>query len=183
MQLVGIGLVALVPVLAVLGVFDAGGPAVLRIAFVYLALMAMFRVTGKRELSELSPFELVTLLMIPEILSPAVNRDDTSVAGAMVGVTTLIILVFATSLVTFRSKRAERVIEGEPTVLVRYGRFDADAMARERVTPAEVFAELHKCGLAELGDVRWAVLEADGKITVVPMQPQGTGARDDKRVA
>jgi uncharacterized membrane protein YcaP (DUF421 family) len=121
--------------------------------------------------------------MIPEILSPALNREDTSVAGAMVGVTTLILLVFATSLVTFRSTKAERVIEGGPTVLARRGRFDAEAMARERVTPSEVYAEMHRSGVAELAEVRWVILEADGKITVVPMQPPGPGARDDKRVA
>lgn len=155
---------------------------VLRITFVYFLLMVWLRVMGKRELSEMSPFELVTLLMVPEIFSAALAREDYSMTHATIGVATLFTLVFLTSLLTFRSPRLERVVEGEPTVLVHAGRFLERHMRRERVTPDEVFTEMHKSGLDDLHDVRWAILEVDGKISIIPMErgaaTGGQGAED-----
>lgn len=147
---------------------------VFRIAAVYFLLMVALRVMGKRELSEMSPFELVTLLMIPEIFSPALAREDYSMTHATIGVATLFTLVFLTSALTFRFSRAERVVEGKPTVLVHDGRFLERNMQRERVTPDEVLNEMHKNGIELLGDVRWAILEVDGKIAIVPADTKGT---------
>jgi uncharacterized membrane protein YcaP (DUF421 family) len=141
---------------------------VLRIAFVYFALMVALRVLGKRELSEMSPFELVTLLMVPEIFSPALAREDYSMTHATIGAATLFTLLFLTSALTFRFKGAERVVEGKPTVLVRNGQFLERNMQHERVTPDEVLTEMHKSGIEQLHEVRWAILEMDGKIAIVP---------------
>lgn len=149
---------------------------VFRIAAVYFLLMVALRVMGKRELSEMSPFELVTLLMIPEIFSPALAREDYSMTHATIGVATLFTLVFLTSALTFRFSRAERVVEGKPTVLVHDGRFLERNMQRERVTPDEVLNEMHKNGIELLGDVRWAILEVDGKIAIVPADRRAPNA-------
>lgn len=157
---------------------------VLRIAFVYFLLMVALRIMGKRELSEMSPFELVTLLMIPEIFSAALARGDFSMTNATIGVTALLTLVFLTSLLTFRFPRVERFVEGQPTVLVHNGRFLDRHMSRERVTPSEVFAEMYKSGLENLQQVRWAILEVDGKIAVIPANSEGKhGKPDDKKKA
>jgi len=159
---------------------------VLRITFVYFLLMVWLRFMGKRELSEMSPFELVTLLLVPEIFSAALSREDYSMTHATIGVATLFTLVFLTSLATFRSQRVERVVEGEPTVLVHSGRFVDRHMQRERVTPDEVLNEMHKAGLEDLREVRWAILEVDGKISIVPMdRGGGTGSQgsEDKHKA
>jgi uncharacterized membrane protein YcaP (DUF421 family) len=153
---------------------------VLRIAFVYFALMVALRVLGKRELSEMSPFELVTLLMIPEIFSPALAREDYSMTHATIGAATLFTLLFLTSALTFRFKGAERVVEGKPTVLVRNGQFLERNMQHERVTPDEVLTEMHKSGVEQLEEVRWAILEMDGKIAIVPSNTQRV---DDQRKA
>jgi uncharacterized membrane protein YcaP (DUF421 family) len=140
---------------------------VLRIAFVYFLLMVALRVMGKRELSEMSPFELVTLLMVPEIFSPALAREDFSMTHATIGVATLFTLVFITALATFRSKRVEQLVEGGPTILVRNGSFLEKAMQHERITPDEVLTEMHKSGIEDIEQVRWAILEVDGKIAIV----------------
>jgi uncharacterized membrane protein YcaP (DUF421 family) len=153
---------------------------VLRIAFVYFTLMVALRVLGKRELSEMSPFELVTLLMIPEIFSPALAREDYSMTHATIGAATLFTLLFLTSALTFRFKGAERVVEGKPTVLVRNGQFLERNMQHERVTPDEVLTEMHKSGVEQLHEVRWAILEMDGKIAIVPSNTQRV---DDQRKA
>jgi uncharacterized membrane protein YcaP (DUF421 family) len=154
--------------------------SVIRIAFIYFFLMLALRIMGKRELSEMSPFELVTLLMVPEIFSTALARQDYSMTHATIGVATLFTLVFLTSLLTFRFKRIEKLVEGEPAVLVHNGRFLEKQLKRERVTPDEVFTEMHKVGLEELHQVRWALLEVDGKITVIPAEPHGSKRHDDR---
>jgi uncharacterized membrane protein YcaP (DUF421 family) len=153
---------------------------VLRIAFVYFTLMVALRVLGKRELSEMSPFELVTLLMIPEIFSPALAREDYSMTHATIGAATLFTLLFLTSALTFRFKGAERVVEGKATVLVRNGQFLERNMQHERVTPDEVLTEMHKSGIEQIEEVRWAILEMDGKIAIVPSNTQRV---DDQRKA
>ncbi|WP_438037770.1 DUF421 domain-containing protein [Sorangium sp. So ce128] len=142
---------------------------VARVAFVYVFLAAAFRVLGKRELSSMSPFELVTLMLIPEIVSQALVREA-SLANALAGVSTVLVLVFLTSLLTHLFPKASEVIDGSPTVLVAKGRILEEACNRERIQPEEILSEMHKSGLEHLSQVRWAILEADGALTIVPEQ-------------
>ena len=91
LQIIGIALLALIPVLGAFGVIGERSQAldiIWRVAFVYFFLMIAFRFAGKRELSEMSPFELVTVLLIPEIFSSALNKSDTSLTGATISVAT-----------------------------------------------------------------------------------------------
>ncbi|WP_437521095.1 YetF domain-containing protein [Sorangium sp. So ce726] len=145
---------------------------VARVAFVYVFLAAAFRVLGKRELSSMSPFELVTLMLIPEIVSQALVREA-SLANALAGVSTVLVLVFLTSVLTHLFPKASKVIDGSPTVLVAKGRILEAACNRERIQPDEILSEMHKSGLEHLSQVRWAILEADGDLTIVPEQGHG----------
>ena len=142
---------------------------VLRVVVIYVFVFAALRVLGKREFGQLSPIELVTLLMIPEIVSQALSAGDHSVTNAFIGVATLLVVVFLTSVLQHRFKKFERVIAGEPAVLVHRGQLRERAMNRNRVTPDEIFSEMHKCGLTRLDEVEWAILEGDGTIAVVPV--------------
>ncbi|WP_437806802.1 DUF421 domain-containing protein [Sorangium sp. So ce1078] len=145
---------------------------VARVTVVYLFLAVALRVLGKRELSSMSPFELVTLMLIPEIVSQALVREA-SLANALAGVSTLLVLVFLTSVLTHLSPRASKVIDGSPTVLVANGRILEEACNRQRIQPEEIVSEMHKSGLADLSQVRWAILEADGDLTIIPEQGHG----------
>jgi uncharacterized membrane protein YcaP (DUF421 family) len=156
---------------------------VLRIAYVYLLLMVAFRLVGKRELGQLSPFELVTLLLIPEIFSDALSRGDFSMTTATAGAFALLSLVFLTSLATFRFPRLDRLCAGDPTVLAHDGKFLERNLSRERVTPEEIYGEMHKVGLEELRQVRWAILETDGRIAIIPAHASGTPARRESKPA
>jgi uncharacterized membrane protein YcaP (DUF421 family) len=98
-------------------------------------------------------------------------------------VATLLCLVFVTSTVTHRWRGAEKMLEGEPTLLVAHGRMLTENMDGERVTPDELFAEMRKSGLERLSQVRWAVLESDGKISVVPAPHEAPLARDPSEAA
>jgi uncharacterized membrane protein YcaP (DUF421 family) len=155
--------------------------SIIRVAFFYFILMLALRVMGKREMSEMSPFELVTLLIIPEIFSPALAREDYSMTHATIGVATLFTLVILTSLLSFRFRRIERMVEGAPTVLVHNGRFLERHLKRERVTPEEVLTEMHKSGVEELAQVRWAILEVDGKIAIIQTDSKSAQPHHDKR--
>ena len=176
LQVVGVAALALIPILGAVGVIGDQPQAldsIWRVAFVYFFLMIAFRFAGKRELSEMSPFELVTVLLIPEIYSAALNRSSDSLAHATVSVATLFVLVFVTGLLTFRSQRIERLLEGDAALLVRNGKFLLDNLKKERVTPEEVLTEMHKAGVADIADVRWAILEVDGHISIIPRRSGG----------
>src|SRR5690606_8352427 len=94
---------------------------VLRVLFIYVLLLAVLRVMGKRELSQLTPLELVMLLLIPEFVAQGVIREDFSITNAVIAVTTLTSLVFVTSVLGYRFRRFGELIEGKPSLLVERG--------------------------------------------------------------
>lgn len=140
---------------------------VIRVVFVYVFLLAALRLLGKREFGQLSPLEFVCLLLIPEVLQQALVREDFSMVNALVAVSTLLLLVFFTSVVCHRWKKADAVLQGQPSVLVANGRLYPKVMDQERVTPDELFTEMRRSGIDSLDRVRFAVLEPDGHISVV----------------
>jgi uncharacterized membrane protein YcaP (DUF421 family) len=144
---------------------------VIRVIVVYLFLMLSLRIIGKREFGQLSPLELVSLLLIPELVSNAIQGEDFSLVDAFVGVTTLLALTVLTSILIHLSKTAETVITGVPTVLVQRGALIADNLNRERVTPDEIYTEMHRAGVEKIEQVAWAILEPGGAITIVPGEP------------
>jgi len=148
---------------------------VIRVTIIYLVILLGLRVVGKREFSQLSPIELVTLLLIPELVSQSLVREDFSLTNGIIGLTTLLSLVFLNSLLMQKSKRFETMIEGEPAVLVEHGKFVDSTMNKERISPEEVFAEMHQVGLYQLSQIKWAVLESDGRISFVPEDARQQG--------
>jgi uncharacterized membrane protein YcaP (DUF421 family) len=144
---------------------------VIRIAVIYIFLMIGLRVLGKRELSEMSPFDFLVLLLIPEIVSQGMIGEDFSITNGLVGVATLFTLVFLTSLLNYHSKVFRKATEGTPVVLVRRGQLVQENMDAERVPSDEIFSEMHKAGLELLSQVKWAILESDGKISIVTTDP------------
>lgn len=147
-----------------------------RVAVIYLFIIFGLRVMGKREFSQLSTVELVTLMLIPEIVSEALTGEDSSITNALVGVSTILLLVFFTSLWMHRSPRVEAVVSGSPVVLVRNGQIDEDRMNRERVSPGELYSEMHLSGVERLAEIRWAILEPDGKIAIITERPAQVSA-------
>ena len=144
---------------------------VIRIVLIYLFLMVALRLMGKREFGELAPFDFVVLLLIPEMFSQAMVREDFSLTNAMIAVCTLLSLVFATSLLSFRFKPFATAVEGAPAVLARHGYLVPRNLQRERVSPGEVLDAMHAAGLHSMEQIRWAILETDGRITIIPWEP------------
>ncbi|HMI55966.1 MAG TPA: YetF domain-containing protein [Gemmatimonadaceae bacterium] len=159
---------------------------VLRVIFVYFFVWACFRVVGKRELSQMAPFELVMLLFVPQFFSRALTRQDYSMTNAVTAATTLFSLVLLTSIANFRFSGFRRVMESNPSVLVKRGRILSEALGHERIAPSEIFSAMHKAGVERIEDVAWAILEGDGKIAIIRVDADdvhrgssegGTGAR------
>jgi uncharacterized membrane protein YcaP (DUF421 family) len=142
------------------------GEIILRAALVYAFLFVLLRFGGKKHVGELAPFDLVVLLILSETVQGALVADDKSLVGAFIAAGTLVAIVHAVGYASWRSKAAERVFEGTPSVLVRHGHVLRDVMARERVTHSELIEALRREGCTSLTSVRFAVLENDGSITV-----------------
>jgi uncharacterized membrane protein YcaP (DUF421 family) len=141
--------------------------SVLHVLVSFVVLMLAFRLLGKRELSRLSPFELVTLMLIPEILSSTLQGEG-SLLQALAGLCTILALVLVTSLLSQRFPAFQHVVEASPTLLVADGALLEKSMNAERIAPDELFSEMRKQGIGDLHDVRFAVLETGGNITFVP---------------
>ncbi len=152
---------------------------VIRVIVIYLVIMIGLRILGKREFGQLSPLELVALLMIPELVSASLNLNQPSLTNGIVAVVTLFCLVFLTSAFMHLSKKVEVAIAGEPVVLIANGELLTKPMNTERVTPDEVFSEMHKAGVDSLDQVKWAILESDGKIAIVPSQATSQSAAQE----
>jgi uncharacterized membrane protein YcaP (DUF421 family) len=140
---------------------------VARVAIIYVVLLALLRVSGRRELSELAPMELLTMLLISETVSPALTAGDDGVITGVVAAATLMALSVGSSLLAFRSRKARRVIEGKASVLIRNGRVDEDVLRAERITSDDLHATLHQHGLLSVSAVAYAFIESDGNITII----------------
>ena len=140
---------------------------VLRAAFMFAFLWVLTRVIGKKELAELSAFELVLVVTIGDLVQQGVTQEDMSVTGAVLAVGTIALLVVATSYVGFRWRRTERVIEGTPVIVVDHGRILDEVIAIERLTPEAVLSSAREQGIDDIARIRFGVLESDGAFSFV----------------
>ena len=148
---------------------------VLRTAIVYLFLVAVLRISGKRQVGQLSVLELVVILVISDAVQNSMVGDNTSVYGGLIAVVTLLTLDFLLRSLSRRSKTVRDVIEGEPRLIVRDGRLLRHAIEEEGLGMDDVRAAVREHGLSRIEDVRFAVLETNGTISVIP--------RDDEAVS
>ena len=141
---------------------------VARAAIVYVFLIVLLRISGKRQVGQLSPFDLVMLLVLSNTVQNSMNAGDNSVAAGMILATTLVALNFAVGHATYRSRRIEDLIDGRPQILIHDGKLYEDVMRGAQLTMIELEAALRRGGCVAIADVRLAVLENNGGISVVP---------------
>ncbi len=144
---------------------------VARAVIVYLFLLVLLRLTGKRQVGQLAPFDLVLLLVLSNAVQNSMNGGDNSVTGGIVLSCTLVGINWLAGWLTYRSKTIEGLIEGRPVILVHDGRVDRKAMRKVQLTMHELDAALRSESCAGVEDVRFAVLENNGQITVIPKKP------------
>jgi len=140
---------------------------VLRTAAVYFALLVGLRVAGKRELGQMTAFDLVVLLAISNAVQNAMVGQNSSLTGGIAAAATLLAVNWVISAISVRSPRVRRWLRGMPTLLVHDGEILTDALRREGVDPEELMQALRENGVADVGHVSSAVLEIDGTISVI----------------
>lgn len=143
--------------------------AVLRALAVYAFVLVVVRLSGRRTLGQMSAFDFVLLLIIGECTQQALLGDDFSLTNAGIAILTLVSLDIGLSLVKARVPRLERAIDGVPTVLVENGEMLRDRMVMARVDEADILEQARiKQGLASMREIRFAVLERSGDISIIP---------------
>jgi uncharacterized membrane protein YcaP (DUF421 family) len=152
---------------------------VIRSAIVYGFLIGILRITGKRQVGQLAPFDLVLLLILSNAVQNSMNGGDSSLVGGLISAGTLVALNYGVGLATFKSQRLEMVIEGRPQVLVYDGKLFEDVLAGAKLTHQELQAALRQAGCARVEDVQSAILENNGAISVIQRKepPEGPKSR------
>ncbi|HXI30681.1 MAG TPA: YetF domain-containing protein [Vicinamibacterales bacterium] len=140
---------------------------VVRAVVVYGFLIVLLRLTGKRQIGQLAPFDLVLLLVLSNAVQNSMNGGDNSLIGGLVSATTLIAVNYGIGQATFRNKRLEALIEGRPELIIHNGRVFEDAMRNAKLTHHELTAALRQAGCSCAEEVQAAILENNGSISVV----------------
>lgn len=143
---------------------------IVRSVVVYLFLLVVLRIAGKRQVAQMTTFDLVVLLMIANVVQNAVIGPDNSLGGGLIGASCILLLNAIVARGAYRFKGVRRVLEGEPTLLVHNGEILKGHLAHERVSLAELQEAMREHGLADLAHVRYAVLEQDGTISILARQ-------------
>lgn len=151
--------------------------SVWRAIVIYLILLLVFRLTGKRALSQITIFDFVLLLIISEAAQQGLVGEDYSVTGAVVVILTLIVTDIAFSLLKQWSPSLAKAVDGAPLLLLDQGRPLKDRMDKERVSEDELRDAARELrGLERIEQVKYAVLEQDGQISIIPWEQPGPGA-------
>jgi uncharacterized membrane protein YcaP (DUF421 family) len=154
-----------------------------RPVIVYLVLVVLLRLFGKRELAQLNPFDLVVLLSLSNTVQNAIIGDDNSVSGGVIGAFGLLAINWLVVRVLFRSPQLTRVLEGSAAVLVRDGRIDTKMLARESLTREELMEVIHRQGFENLDQVRRCELEPNGTFYVEAFEPTSSDRRHAELLA
>jgi len=144
---------------------------ILRPIFVYIFLVVVLRVFGKRELAQLNPFDLVVLLSLSNTVQNAIIGNDNSLSGGLIGAFALLAMNYLVVRFLFRHRRLDQMLEGKPTTLIDQGKILKDALSRELLTRSELMTVLHRQGFDTLAEVERCVLEPGGTFHIQRKNP------------
>jgi uncharacterized membrane protein YcaP (DUF421 family) len=156
---------------------------IIRPVIVYLVLVLLLRVFGKRELAQLNPFDLVVLLSLSNTVQNAIIGDDNSVTGGVLGAVSLLTTNWLVVRLLFRSPRLNRALEGKAAVLIRDGHIDLKALEREALTREELVEVVHKQGFEHIHDVHRCELEPNGTFYIEARDPSVADKRHEELLA
>ncbi|WP_338485019.1 YetF domain-containing protein [Pseudomonas trivialis] len=145
--------------------------SVLRAAAIYLVLMVLFKIAGRRSLAELTTFDLVLLMVIGEVTQQALLGDDFSLTNALLVIATLITIDIGLSLLKQRSRWFSRVLDGGPTIVVEQGQLLHERLKRARLDEGDILEAARSAqGIVEISQIKFAILERNGKLSVIPYE-------------
>jgi len=152
---------------------------IVRATVMFFIMFVLLRLLGKREMSQVTPFELVLLIVMGDLIQQGVTHNDFSLTGATLAIGTIAFWAVALSWITYLSPRAERLLEGVPRVLIQHGELIEENMRRDRITRAEVEIEMRLAGIARMSDVEWGILEPNGKISFIGRKDDDPAKQED----
>jgi uncharacterized membrane protein YcaP (DUF421 family) len=141
---------------------------VIRATVIFFFVYLITRVVGKRELSTMEPFDLILLIVTGDLVQQAITQSDYSVTGAFIVISTVALLTVFVSWLNWRFRSMRSVLEGQPVVLVENGKMIEHNMKRERITSEDIESEGRQQQITDIGDIRWALLETNGRISIIP---------------
>jgi len=144
---------------------------IVRPIIVYVFLVLLLRVFGKRELAQLNPFDLVVLLSLSNTVQNAIIGDDNSVTGGLIGAVSLLVMNYLVVRFLFKHRRLDEIIEGEPSVLMKNGVIDNNELAKELISTAELLVIARRQGFDNLDDLDEIVLEPGGAFVIKAKKP------------
>jgi uncharacterized membrane protein YcaP (DUF421 family) len=140
---------------------------VVRTACIYMLVLAGVRLTGKREVGQMTPFDLVLLLLLSNAVQNAMTGSDTSLPGGAVAAVTLLVLNYAVAELSGANRRFRKLVQGSPSLLIHNGELLLPHLAKEHVTVDEVQRACREHGISNVSDVALGVLEVDGSISLL----------------
>ena len=140
---------------------------ILRAVIVFIFLMIVLRISGKRQIGQLAPFDLVLLLLLSNSVQNSMNGGDNSLVGGLISAASLILLNLFLGFISSRSKKAEEMIEGHPLILIRNGRCFHKILTQENISRQDLDRAIREAGLKEVQDVKLAILETNGAISII----------------
>ena len=156
---------------------------VFRASFLFLVLWLLTRAMGKRELAEMSAFELLLLVTVGDLIQQGVTQEDFSTTGAVLAVSTIAVWITVFSWMSFRWKGAERLVEGMPVLVVKDGEAITEALHIERVSIDELMEGARQQGIKDLAEVEVGILEPDGRFSFLRHNGGDSGSPPEKHRA
>ncbi len=141
---------------------------VVRTAVIFVFILLVTRIVGRRELGVGEPFDLILLVVLGDLVQQGITQNDTSVTGTLLVVSTLALLTLFLSLLSYHVRPFRSVVEGEPVVLVQDGKPLHRNLRRERIAIDEVLAAARLQQVGALDEIRWAIAETTGQISIIP---------------
>ncbi len=145
---------------------------IINAVIIYIILMALMRITGKRQLGELELSELIVTFLISETASEPIIHPEVPVLSVLGPVITLITMEYLFSLLALKSVRLRGILVGKPALLIVHGRIDQTQMRKNRITPDELTEALRNEGILDLSTVEYAILETNGRLNIIPTPPE-----------
>jgi uncharacterized membrane protein YcaP (DUF421 family) len=156
---------------------------ILRPVIVYAFLVVSLRLSGKRELVQLNPFDLVVLLTLSNTVQNAIIGDDNSVSGGLIGATSLLVINYLVVRFLYDHRKLDQLVEGRADVLIEDGKVKTARLKKELITMAQLEAAARKQGFESLAEVRQCVLEPGGTLTFVAQKPDTEDIRHQELVS
>ena len=150
---------------------------ILRPVFVYFFLVIVLRLSGKRELVQLNPFDLVVLLTLSNTVQNAIIGDDNSVSGGLIGATALLTTNYLVVRFLYKHKKLDQIVEGKADVLIEGGKVRTEHLKRELITMAQLEAAARKQGFGSLAEVDQCILEPGGTLSFIGKKPDADVTR------